>query len=154
MKELFENWSETKSALMEGLDPRRASIVSTVLDNQAKYLSETAAAETTSVGNIGSFQKLIMPMIRRIIPGTIATELVGVQPMTGPTGLVFSLRFTYKHAATTAETTAGDIAVGDEAFGNTSATAPYASKMRRFYSGGPGSGRSPISTGWNSTASV
>ena len=136
MKKLFENWSATKATLLEGLDARRASIVSTVLDNQAKYLSETAGAETTSVGNIGSFQKLILPMIRRIIPGTIATEIVGVQPMTGPTGLVFSLRFTYKNTATTSETPGGDINVNDEAFGNTSATAPYASKMRRFYSGG------------------
>ncbi len=135
-KELFENWKETKAALLEGLDTRRAAIVSTVLDNQAKYLSETAAADVTSVGNIASFQKLILPMIRRIIPGTIATEVVGVQPMTGPTGLVFSLRFVYKTAGTTAETTAGDIAVNDEVFGNTSATPPYASKMRRFYAGG------------------
>lgn len=136
MKELFENWQETKSALLEGLDPRKASIVSTVLDNQAKYLTETAGADATSVGNVGSFQKIILPMVRRIIPGTIATEIVGVQPMTGPTGLVFSLRFTYKNAAGTTETPGGDIAINDEVFGNTSATAPYASKMRRFYSGG------------------
>jgi hypothetical protein len=99
MKELFENWQDTKAILMEGLDPRKAAIVSTVLDNQAKYLTETAGAEATSAGNIGSFQKIILPMVRRIIPGTIATELVGVQPMTMPTGLVFSLRFTYKNNA-------------------------------------------------------
>lgn len=142
MKELFENWADTKKALVEGLDARRAAIVSTVLDNQAKYLTETAGADTTSVGNIGTFQKIVLPMIRRIIPGTIATEIVGVQPMTGPTGLVFSLRFVYKNAATTAETTAGDIAVNDEVFGNTSATAPFASKMRRFYSGGTTPGAS------------
>lgn len=136
MKELFENWQDTKSVLLEGLDPRKAAIVSTVLDNQAKYLTETAGADANSTGSIGSFQKIILPMVRRIIPGTIATEIVGVQPMTGPTGLVFSLRFTYKNGAATLETPAGDIAVGDEVFGNTSASAPYASKMRRFYSGG------------------
>lgn len=136
MKELFENWKDTKAALLEGLDPRKASIVSTVLDNQAKYLTETAGADVNSTGSIGSFQKIILPMVRRIIPGSIATEIVGVQPMSGPTGLVFSLRFTYKNAAATTETPAGDIAVNDEAFGNTSSTAPYASKMRRFYSGG------------------
>lgn len=136
MKELFENWQDTKSVLLEGLDPRKAAIVSTVLDNQAKYLTETAGADVNSTGNIASFQKIILPMVRRIIPGTIASEIVGVQPMTGPTGLVFSLRFTYKNAIETTETPAGDIAVNDEVFGNTSATAPYASKMRRFYSGG------------------
>lgn len=140
MKELFEHWNETKANLLEGLDTRRAQIVSTVLDNQAKYLTETAAAEPTVAGNIGSFQKLIIPMIRRIIPGTIATELVGVQPMTGPTGLVFSLRFVFKNTATTSETPGGDIAVNDEVWGNTSSTAPYASKMRRFYSGGTAAG--------------
>lgn len=136
MKQLFENWQDTKAALLEGLDPRKASIVSTCLDNQAKYLTETAGADANSTGAIGSFQKIILPMIRRIIPGTIATEIVGVQPMTGPTGLVFSLRFTYKNDATTTETPGGDINVNDEVFGNTSWTAPYASKMRRFYSGG------------------
>jgi hypothetical protein len=136
MNVLTENWQETKSALLEGLDSRRASIVSTVLDNQAKYLTETAGGDTTSVGSIGSFQKIILPMVRRIIPGTIATEIVGVQPMTSPTGLVFSLRFAYKNTATTSETPGGDINVGDEVFGNTSSTPPYASKMRRFYSGG------------------
>ena len=136
MNELFENWQETKATLIEGLDARRAAIVSTVLDNQAKYLTETAGADASSVGSIGSFQKIILPMIRRIIPGTIATEVVGVQPMTGPTGLVFSLRFVYKNAGTTSETPDGDIAINDEVFGNTSSTPPYASKMRRFYAGG------------------
>jgi len=136
MKELFENWEATKKTLVEGLDARRAAIVSTVLDNQRQYLTETAAADATSVGNIASFQKIMLPMIRRIIPGTIATELVGVQPMTGPVGLVFSLRFVFKNTATTSETPGGDIAVNDEVFGNTSATPPYSSKMRRFYSGG------------------
>jgi hypothetical protein len=133
---LFENWQDEKAALLEGLDPRKAAIVSTVLDNQAKYLTETAGGDVNSTGSIGSFQKIILPMIRRIIPGTIATEIVGVQPMTGPTGLVFSLRFTYKNDATTTESPGGDINVNDEVFGNTSWTTPYASKMRRFYSGG------------------
>jgi hypothetical protein len=136
MKDLFENWENTKSALTEGLDSRRKAIVTQVLENQKQYLKETAGADVTSAGNIGSFQKIVLPMIRRIIPGTVATELVGVQPMNGPTGLIFSMRLVYKNGATTTETPGGDIAVNDEAFGNTSATQPYASKMRRFYSGG------------------
>jgi len=136
MKELFENWEGTKSALTDGLDPRRANIVNQVLENQKKYLVETAGADVTSAGNIGSFQKIVLPMIRRIIPGTVATELVGVQPMNGPTGLIFSMRLVYKNSATTTESPGGDIAVNDEAFGNTSSVQPYASKMRRFYAGG------------------
>ena len=61
-----------------------------------------------------------------------------------PTGLVASMRFVYKNAATViaGEAPGGNIAVDDEAFGNTSATAPYASKMRRFYAGGVSPGAS------------
>ena len=140
MKELFESkvWASTKQALLEGLDDRRQKIVDTVLENQRKHLMETPAADVVSTGNIGNFQKIMMPMIRRIIPGTIATEIVGVQPLTGPTGLIFSLRYVYKNSATVigSEAPAGNIAVDDEAFGNTSATPPYASHMRRFYAGG------------------
>jgi hypothetical protein len=140
MKELYENagWQDTKQALLEGLDSRRRQIVDVALENQRRYLNETADSAVTSAGNIGNFQKIVMPMIRRIIPGTIATEVVGVQPLTGPTGLIFSMRYVYKNAATVAagESPAGDIAVNDEAFGNTSATAPFASRMRRFYAGG------------------
>lgn len=139
MKELFEaqSWGETKQALLEGLDTRRAKFVSVLLENQRQHLMETPAADVTTTGNIASVQKMIMPMIRRIIPGTIATEIVGVQPMTQPTGLVASMRFVYKNTATMmAGETGGNIAVDDEAFGNTSATAPFASKMRRFYAGG------------------
>lgn len=130
-------WGEAKSALLENLDPSKARIVDIALENQRAYLlRETAGADVVSTGNIGNFQKIMMPMIRRIIPGTIGTEIVGVQPLTGPTGLIFSMRYVYKNAATTAEGGSADVAVDDEAFGNTSATAPYAGRMRRFYSGG------------------
>lgn len=140
MNPLFEakTWGEAKQTLLEGLDAKRTKLVSILLENQRQYLMETPGADVTSTGNIASVQKMIMPMIRRIIPGTIATELVGVQPMTMPTGLVASMRFVYKNSATVGagEAPGGNIAVDDETFGNTSATAPYASKMRRFYAGG------------------
>lgn len=134
-------WGEAKQALLNGLDARRAAIVEVAMENQRKYmlgqLNETAGGDVVSTGNFGNFQKIMMPMIRRIIPGTIATELVGVQPLTGPTGLIFSMRYVYKNSATLpAGETGGNIAVDDEAFGNTSSTIPFASKMRRFYAGG------------------
>jgi hypothetical protein len=128
-------WAETKKALLEGVTPSKTRIVELALENQRKYLMETAAADTVSTGNFANFQKIMMPMIRRVIPGTIATELVGVQPLTGPTGLIYSMRYTYMNSA--AGTEAGStINAGDEAFGNTSSTAPFAGRMRRFYSGG------------------
>jgi len=123
---LFENWQETKDVLLEGLSDRQKKIVAPVLENQKRYLAETADALTTSGGAIGNFQKIVIPMIRRIIPGTIASELVGVQPMSGPVGLVYSLRFLFSEAMN-APGTAADISAGDEVFGNNS-------KMKRFYS--------------------
>jgi hypothetical protein len=148
--ELFENWQETKETLLEGLSESKAKILAPVLENQMSYLRETAAAGGTSAGAIGNFQKIVIPMIRRIIPGTIATELVGVQPMSGPVGLVYSTRFLFAEAvnATAQPGTLNggandDIAAGDEIFSNNS-------KTKRFYStadapvpaGGPAPGTS------------
>ena len=134
MNDLFENWAETKGALLEGLDSEKQAIVAPLLENQKnQLLSEDAAAGATSAHDIAGFRKILIPMIRRIMPGTIATELVGVQPMTGPVGLVYSLRYRYAEAMAhdPARSPFGgqDIAVGDEAFGNVS-------PIRSFYSGG------------------
>jgi len=132
--EIFENWQETKSALLEGLPASKQAIVATVLENQKQaILQETAAAGSTQAHDIAGFRKIMIPMIRRIIPGTIATELVGVQPMTGPVGLVYTLRYRYAEAAAagTSPNPFGlpDIAAGNEVFGNSS-------PIRQWYSSG------------------
>lgn len=130
--ELFENWQETKETLLEGLAENKRKILAPVLENQMQALQETAAAGTTPAAAIGNFHKIVIPMIRRIIPGTIATELVGVQPMSGPVGLVFSLRFLFAEGVN-GTPPAGQLdqgfslSAGDEIFGNNS-------KTRRFYS--------------------
>ena len=145
--ELYENWAEAKSTLLEGLPENKKRILGPVLENTKQYLQETAAAGTMAAGSIGNFQKIIIPMIRRIIPGTIATELVGVQPMSGPVGLVYSMRFLYAEsvAATASAGTidggaADDITAGDEAFGNNS-------KTKRFYSTADADAGAATSTG-------
>lgn len=130
--QLIENWQETKEALLEGLQGSKKKVVSTLLENQKQYLAETAfPASANQAGDIGNFQKIVIPMIRRILPGTISSDLVGVQPMSGPVGLVYSLRFAFAEAADAPGTT-NDIAAGDEAFGGVQ-NLGY-SKMKRFYS--------------------
>lgn len=137
MNELFENWAEIKGALLEGLDAQKRKIVDPLLENQKnQVLAENAAGGSTDAHAIAGFRKILIPMIRRIIPSTIATEIVGVQPMQGPVGLVYSLRYKYNESMTTALSPEGDIPnAGDptdfEAFGNLNA-------MRRFYSGDSG----------------
>lgn len=125
--QLNENWQETKEALLEGLTGSKKTVVSTLLENQKNHLMETAQPASANVaGDIANFQKIMIPMIRRVIPGTIGGDLVGMQPMTGPVGLVFSMRFAFAEAAD-APNTANDITAGDEAF-------VYNGKMKRFYS--------------------
>ncbi len=155
MDEMFENWSETKEALLEGLDNSQKKIVSPLLENQKDYvLMETASGQphgSTAAHDIAGFRKILIPMIRRVIPGTIATELVGVQPMSGPVGLVYSLRYKYGEAALDngrwPSDVAGnqDIQPGDEAFGNQGSggvlRSPY---LRSFYSGGLIEAASPV----------
>lgn len=148
--ELFENWQATKETLLSGLPDRKKAILAPVLESQKAHLMETAAAGTNNAGQIANFQKIVIPMLRRIIPGTIATELVGVQPMSGPVGLVYSTRFLFSESVNatalpgTIASPNDDISAGDEVWGHTN------SKMHRFYStsdaaapaGGPAAGTS------------
>lgn len=133
--QLIENWQETKEALLEGLQGSKKQVVDVLLENQKKYLAETAfPTSAAQASDISNFQKIVIPMIRRILPGTISSDLVGVQPMSGPVGLVYSLRFAFAEAADATGSTVvagNDIAAGNEAFGQYGANP---SKMKRFYS--------------------
>ena len=114
MSQLLESrWSETKDALMEGLQGNQRSVMSATLENTRKYLSESATAGATSAGNVATLNRVILPVIRRVMPTVIANELVGVQPMTGPVGQIHTLRVRY---ADSFNSTAGtDTTAGEEA---------------------------------------
>jgi hypothetical protein len=92
---LNERWSETKDALLEGLQGNRRASMNVCLENTRKYLSESASAGATSAGNIATLNRVILPVIRRVMPTVIANEIVGVQPMTGPVGQIHTLRVRY-----------------------------------------------------------
>ena len=96
MSELLESrWHDTKSALLEGLSGTKKAVMATTLENTRKYLSESATAGATSAGNVATLNRVILPVIRRVMPTVIANELVGVQPMTGPVGQIHTLRVRY-----------------------------------------------------------
>jgi hypothetical protein len=103
-----ENWGAAREALTEGLTGNRKVVMDTVLENTKSALMETAAAGTTSAGNVATLNKVILPVIRRVMPTVIANELVGVQPMTGPVGQIHTLRVRYAEAY---GTTAGEEAL-------------------------------------------
>lgn len=142
---LNENWDQTKEALLEGLKSTQKEVVGPLLENQKQYMiRESAAAGSIEAHDIANFRKTLLPMIRRIIPGTIATELVGVQPMSGPVGLVYTLRYNYEeavtHNAASSQFGGFDIAPGDEAFGNDK-------PIRQFYAGNTGSAQTAGASG-------
>jgi hypothetical protein len=114
MSQLLESrWSETKDALLEGLQGHKRTVMATTLENTRKYLSESATAGATSAGNVATLNRVILPVIRRVMPTVIANELVGVQPMTGPVGQIHTLRVRY---ADSFDSTSGtDVTAGEEA---------------------------------------
>ena len=131
MSELLESrWQDTKTALLEGLDGNKKGVMATTLENTRKYLSETAVAGTTSAGNVATLNRVILPVIRRVMPTVIANELVGVQPMTGPVGQIHTLRVRYSD---TVGSGASGASAGEEAL------SPF--KIAEAYSGNASTGK-------------
>jgi hypothetical protein len=118
-------WNETKDALLEGLQGSKRTTMAVILENTKKHLMETATAGATAVGNVATLNRVILPVIRRVMPTVIANEIVGVQPMTGPVAQIHTLRVRYADAVTA---TSGDSTVGGD-----EALSPF--KIATAYSG-------------------
>ena len=112
MSELLNGrWAETKEALLEGLQGTKKSVMGITLENTRKYLMESPTAGATSAGNVATLNRVILPVIRRVMPTVIANELVGVQPMTGPVGQIHTLRVRYSDTSSGANVLAGEEAL-------------------------------------------
>jgi hypothetical protein len=112
MSELLNGrWAETKEALLEGLSGTKKSVMGVTLENTRKYLMESPTAGATSAGNVATLNRVILPVIRRVMPTVIANELVGVQPMTGPVGQIHTLRVRYSDTSSGANVLAGEEAL-------------------------------------------
>ena len=111
MENLFEgkNWDTTRETLLDGLEGNKRDVMSSVLENTKTALTESATAGASQSGNIATLNKVILPIIRRVMPTVIANEIIGVQPMTGPVGQIHTLRVRY--AETVGSTTAGSEAL-------------------------------------------
>ena len=124
-KVITEKWDETKTALTEGLSGQRKQSMETVLENTKKYLAEAATTGASSAGNVAALNKVVLPIIRRVMPTVIANEIVGVQPMTGPVGQIHTLRVRYADSK-------DGVTAGAEAL------SPF--EIARSYSANPGAG--------------
>jgi hypothetical protein len=115
-QELLESrWDETKEALLEGLNGTKRNSMKVILENTRRYLKENASAGSTSAGNIATLNRVILPVIRRVMPTVIANELVGVQPMTGPVGQIHTLRVRYAQSLTDNSAAQTSVTAGQEA---------------------------------------
>ena len=112
---LESRWGETKEALLEGLKGTRRSTMGVILENTRKQLLSESTAGTTTAGNIATLNRVILPVIRRVMPTVIANELVGVQPMTGPVGQIHTLRVRYANSLTDTSPAATSVTAGEEA---------------------------------------
>jgi len=89
---LISKWERT--GLLEGLgDDRKKNSMARLLENQAKELLRESSS--MSAGDVEGFAAVAFPIVRRVFAGLIANDLVSVQPMSLPSGLIFFLDFTF-----------------------------------------------------------
>ena len=101
-------------------DPYRRMVTTVLLENQEKYLAEAAPTNQAGSGEVANWDPILISLVRRAMPNLIAFDIAGVQPMTGPTGLIFAMRSHF-----TSQT--GDEALGlDEADTDFSGTGTHA----------------------------
>ncbi len=139
---LNERWSETKEALLEGLSGTRKSSMAVCLENTRRHLAESATAGSTSAGNIATLNRVILPVIRRVMPTVIANEIIGVQPMTGPVAQIHTLRVRY----------ADGVSSGDVVTAGEEALSPF--KIAQAYSGNNLANSSTVNGGAATTAAM
>ena len=142
---LESRWDETREALLEGLKGNRRSTMGVLLENTRKQLLAESSAGTTTAGNVATLNRVILPVIRRVMPTVIANELVGVQPMTGPVGQIHTLRVRY------ASTMADSSAAGTPTTAGEEALSPF--KIAQAYSRTPAAGDATSYTA-NDTAAL
>jgi len=95
-------WDRMKDALKEGLTTKQGRFLDSALDNtrnefmnRQKLIMENASGSGVSTGNIATLQRVVLPILRRVMPNVIANEIVGIQPMQAPVGQVVTMRYTY-----------------------------------------------------------
>jgi len=98
-KQLVEKWNRT--GLLRGLDGTKRENMARMLENQAGQVLKEASSVSTGGGNLTSsgdlrgFTNIAFPIVRRVFGGLIANDLVSIQPMSLPSGLLFYLDYTY-----------------------------------------------------------
>ena len=108
---LIEKWSPVLNEGAEIKDQQRKAVTAAILENQEKALAEARAQENgfgslneaapgNSTASIGTWDPVLISLVRRAMPNLIAYDVCGVQPMSGPTGLIFAMKARYGAGST------------------------------------------------------
>jgi hypothetical protein len=107
---LQEKWAPVLDSKDAGQikDAHRRAVTAVVLENQEIALKEAApswtgslAGGSTATGDIDNFDPVLISLVRRATPNMLAFDVAGVQPMKGPTGLIFAMKSNYADGTTT-----------------------------------------------------
>ncbi len=112
---LIEKWAPVLNEESAGTikDHHRKAVTAAILENQEQAMREEQgmlqeAVPTNNTANVANWNPVLIALVRRAMPNLMAYDMCGVQPMSGPTGLIFAMKSTFQ------KTKAG-VAVGDEA---------------------------------------
>ena len=108
-EELMQKWKPIlEHGALPGIqDSHRAAVTATLLENTETSMQEgeslgasgsllSEAAPANSTADVANYNPVLISLVRRAMPNLVAYDIAGVQPMTGPTGLIFAMRSKYE----------------------------------------------------------
>jgi len=118
--QLIEKWAPVLNEESAGTiqDQHRKAVTAAVLENQEREMKEQSAqlheaVPANSTADVANWNPVLIALVRRAMPNLMAYDICGVQPMSGPTGLIFAMKSQYE--TTRAGATAGNEALFGEA---------------------------------------
>ena len=111
-EQLVKKWAPVLEhpELPKVTDSYKRAVTAVILENQERalredraFMSEAAPTNSTDSASIQNWDPILISLVRRAMPNLIAYDIAGVQPMTGPTGLIFAMRAKYQSQASSAE---------------------------------------------------
>ena len=136
-EELMKKWGPVleHNALPTIADKHRAAVTATLLENTEVALREGSSYSPTSLlseasvgpvnqsadlsGDVKGYDPVLISLVRRAMPNLVAYDIAGVQPMTGPTGLIFAMRSNYVDGANNSVKTEAFYSEADTDFSGT-----------------------------------
>ena len=113
--QLIEKWAPVLNEESAGqiTDHHRKAVTAAILENQERalteeraamggFLTETGPTNSVAGGQVSNWDPILISLVRRAMPNLMAYDLCGVQPMSGPTGLIFAMKSNYQPTGTEA----------------------------------------------------